>query len=236
MKLYLSSYRLGDNPDELAGLVSGRKSIGVIRNALDFSVDQDRLNEGQEREFSELRELGFFPQIIDLRDYFHAKNDLPAVISQLDAVWVVGGNSFILNSAFRQSGLDKIIIENLESETFVYAGYSAGVCVLTPTLEGIHLADEPAIIPAGYPDKIIIWEGLGLLPFCIAPHWRSDHPESELIEKSVEYFMDHKIPFIALRDGETYIADVREMPNESAMKEVFFRRSNNLPAVKDLAG
>ena len=216
MKLYLSSYLIGNNSDELASLVSGRKRVGVIRNALDFSDEQERLEEGRKREFSDLKELGFFPELIDLREYFDGKKNLRAAINQLDGLWVVGGNTFILNSAFRQSGLDRIIIELLENEQFVYAGYSAGICVLTPTLEGIHLADNPEIIPQCYP-KEVIWEGLGLLPFCIAPHWRSDHPESAMIEKSVEYFMEHKIPFIALRDGETYIADIREMPNKSAV-------------------
>ncbi|HEX8398792.1 MAG TPA: Type 1 glutamine amidotransferase-like domain-containing protein [Pyrinomonadaceae bacterium] len=214
MKLYLSSYRLGNNSDEFARLVSGRKRVGVIRNALDFSNEHDRLKEGFEQEFADLKELGFSPEAIDLRDYFHGKKNLSAVVNQLDALWVVGGNTFILNSAFRQSGLDTIITEQLESETFVYAGYSAGICVLTPTLEGIHLADNPDIIPEGYPDEVV-WEGLGLLPFCIAPHWRSDHPESAMIDESVEYFMEHKIPFITLRDGETYIADLRKMPNNS---------------------
>ena len=212
MKLYLSSYRLGNNSDEFADFVAGQKRVGVIRNALDFSDDPDRLQEGLEREFSDLKGLGFAPQAIDLRDYFFDKKDLRPVMDQLDGLWVVGGNSFILNSAFHQSGLDKILVEQLENETFVYAGYSAGICVLTPTLEGIHLADNPELIPQGYPDEVI-WKGLGLLPFCIAPHWRSDHPESAMIDDSVEYFMEHKIPFIALKDGETYITDLREMPN-----------------------
>jgi dipeptidase E len=214
MKLYLSSYRLGDNSDEFTRLVSGRKRVGVIRNALDFSDDRNRLKEGWEREFSDLNGLGFSPQAIDLREYFYGKKELRPIVNQLDGLWVVGGNSFILNSAFRQSGLDKIIVEQLANETFVYAGYSAGICVLTPTLEGIHLADNSEIIPQGYPNEVI-WEGLGLLPFCIAPHWRSNHPESAMIDESVEYFMEHKIPFIALRDGETYVTDLREMPNNS---------------------
>ena len=214
MKLYLSSYRIGNNSDEFAKLVSGGKRVGVIRNALDFSDEHERLKEGREQEFSDLKELGFLPEAIDLREYFGGKKNLREVVKQLDALWVVGGNTFILNSAFRESGLDKIIIERLENETFVYAGYSAGICILTPTLEGIHLADNPETIPEGYPDDVV-WEGLGLLPFCIAPHWRSNHPESAIIDKSVEYFMEHKIPFIALRDGETYITDSREMPNQS---------------------
>ena len=186
----------------------------MIRNAVDFSDDQDRHKAGLEQEFAYLKGLGLLPEAIDLREYFHEGKDIGDVVNQLDALWVAGGNAFILNSAFRQSGLDKILIEQLANDAFVYAGYSAGICILTPTLEGIHLADEPNVIPPGYPDEVI-WKGIGLLPFCIAPHWRSDHPESAMIDESVEYFMEHKIPFIALRDGETYITDLRKMPNNS---------------------
>ena len=160
-----------------------------------------------------MERLGCSQDAVGLWEYFDGWVVLRAVINQLDALWVVGGNTFILNSAFRLSGLDKIIVEQLDNDAFVYAGYSAGICVLAPTLKGIHLADNPEIIPPDYP-KEVIWEGLELLPFCIAPHWRSDHPESAMIDESVEYFMEHKIPFIALRDGETYIADLRQTPNE----------------------
>ena len=169
MKLYLSSYRLGNNSDEFKRLVSGQKRIGVIRNALDFSDDRKRHEEGWAQEFSDLTSLGFSPQAVDLREYFDGKNDLRATVNQLDGLWVAGGNTFILNSAFRRSGLDKIVVEHLANETFVYAGYSAGICVLAPTLEGIHLADNPEVIPQGY-SKAVIWNGIGLLPFCIAPH------------------------------------------------------------------
>lgn len=213
MKLYLSSYRIGDHGSLLASLVGGHRRMAVIRNALDFSDDQERLRSGREREFQALRELGLSPSEVDLRDYFGASDRLTGIIDQFDGVWVVGGNVFILRRAMRLSGLDMILRKRIRDPRFVYAGYSAGACVLAPTLEGIHLADEPSRVPDGYSPEIP-WEGLQFLPFCIAPHYRSDHPESEMIERSVEYFLERQIPFIALRDGEVYIADLRELPNE----------------------
>ncbi len=207
MQLYLSSYRLGDKAADLARLVMGQKRIGVIRNALDFSDDQERLREGREREFNDLRNLGLFPEELDLRDYFYAQSELRRVVEEVDALWVVGGNTFVLRRAMQQSGFEAILLEKVQDERFVYAGYSAGICVLTPTLKGIHLVDDPDVIPDGYLEQII-WDGLGLVPFCFAPHYRSDHPESGLVEKSVEFFIDNKIPFIALHDGEVYIENL----------------------------
>ena len=65
MKLYLSSYQVGNHGHDLASLVTGGKRIAVIRNALDFSDDQQRLKDGREREFSALRELGLSPEEIE---------------------------------------------------------------------------------------------------------------------------------------------------------------------------
>ena len=42
-------------------------------------------------------------------------------------------------------------------------------------------------MPEGYNTETI-WEGLGFVEFSIAPHYRSEHPESEDIEKVVQYF------------------------------------------------
>lgn len=132
MKLYLSSYRLGDQAERLAQLVSKQKRVGVIRNALNYSDHEVRLEAGRAREFAELEALGLYPKDLDLKVYFGAHKNLRDTLSQLDALWVVGGNTFILRRAMRQSGLDVLLHEM--PETFVYAGYSAGACPATPTL------------------------------------------------------------------------------------------------------
>ncbi|MDP6453446.1 MAG: Type 1 glutamine amidotransferase-like domain-containing protein [SAR202 cluster bacterium] len=206
MKLYLSSFHLGDRAKEFADMVSGDRRVGVIRNSLDTSTDYERLRRGQEQEFEDLQAIGLNPESIDLREFFENQNDLRGVVDSFDALWVVGGNTFVLRRAMQQSGFDAILLDKVEDERFVYGGYSAGICVLTPNLDGIHLVDDPDVVPEGYSDETI-WEGLGIVPFSIAPHYRSDHPESEMIEKSVEYFIENKIPFIALRDGDVYTGD-----------------------------
>jgi len=204
MKLYLSSYRIGREGDALRKLVTGKKRIGVIRNALDFSSDTLRLAEGKKREFEDLRNLGLSPEEIDLRIYFDSNEKLLDKIGELNALWVTGGNSFVLLRAMRQSGFDKILHQVKHNSEFVYAGYSAGITVLAPTLNGIHLVDDPNIVPRGYPSECS-WDGLNLIPFCFAPHFKSNHPESPAIDKVVEFFIANKIPFIALHDGDVYI-------------------------------
>ena len=218
MKLYLSSYQIGSAADSLGLLFGEKKRIGVIRNALDYSTDIERLQRGKEFEFSQLESVGLIPEEIDLRNYFNNQVDLAARIEEIDGLWVVGGNTFILRKAMKQSGLDAILLNKVRDPDFVYAGYSAGVCVVTPTLKGIHLADEPELVPQSY-DSETIWDGLGLVPFCIAPHYRSDHPESQMIELCVEYFIEHKLPFVALRDGDVFITKIESLPEAYAKQQ-----------------
>lgn len=203
MKLYLSSYRLGDNPERLAELLSANKKAAVIVNAVDDATDEVRI-EKIEREINELATLGIEGEELDLRKYFDKKAELKEKLLEYGMVWVRGGNTFILRRAYRSSGFDALIKEKVEDKDFVYGGYSAGVCILAPSLKGLDIVDDPNIIPKGY-QQDIIWEGLGLLDYAIAPHYRSEHPESADVEKEVQYCIDNKILFKILRDGEVLI-------------------------------
>lgn len=92
----------------------------------------------------------------------------------------------------------------LKKDVLAYGGYSAGIDVMQPHLHGIELVDNPNEVPEGY-DKEIIWDCLGIIPYCVAPHYKSDHPESADIDKTVAYYIDNHIPFIALRDGQAIV-------------------------------
>ena len=204
MKLYLSSYRLGNEADKLVSMVQENRRTAVIFNALDFSCDLERKQSTINRELNDLAELGLGPEKFDLRPYFGNPESLKEQIARFGLIWVIGGNTFVLRRAMNQSGFDQFLIENRDNDSFVYAGYSAGACVLAPTLRGIDLVDNPEIVPEGYQGDVI-WEGVSLINYCIAPHYKSDHYESELIDKTVEYFLENKILFKALHDGEVII-------------------------------
>jgi dipeptidase E len=203
MKLFLSSYRLGNYPEKLAKLFSDNKKIAIIGNAMDFvekSVRKEKIKESA----MELEKLGLFPEEIDLRNYFGKQNELIGNLNNFGAVYVRGGNSFILRRAMSESGFDKIIKEKNKDLNFVYAGYSAGICVLSPTLHGIEFVDDPNIVPKGYKAEII-WDGLNIIKDILVPHYKSDHPESGMVDKTVEYYVKNNIKFKTLRDGEVVI-------------------------------
>ncbi len=203
MKLYLSSFRLGNDPEQLVELLSSNKKTAVIANAVDEATEQVR-KLAVERELNDLHSLGLNAKEFDLRDYFGQKEELKKQLNQYGLIWIRGGNTFVLRRAMYESGFDEVLKGKMTDKDFVYAGYSAAICVLAPTLKGLEFVDDPHIVPFGYQPEII-WDGLGLLTYSIAPHYRSDHPESPAVEKLVQYFTQHKIPFKPLHDGEVII-------------------------------
>jgi dipeptidase E len=182
-----------------------KKRTAVIDNAKDF-LSSDERAESSAQEMERLTTLGLELCEVDLREFFGRSNELREELSKFDLLWVRGGNCFVLRRAFKQSGADEIVAEIIKNESIVYAGYSAGIDMLVPSLHGAELVDDPNIVPNGY-DAEIVWDCLGVLPFSIAPHYKSEHPESADIDKSIEYMVDSHIPFIALRDGEAIVVD-----------------------------
>lgn len=206
MKLYLSSYRLGNYADKLKELIGKENArVAVSVNALDFSTHTDRKQAVLDRELEDIRSLGFDPVHLDLCNYF--KNDgLDDAIKEYDAVWFSGGNTFILAKAFKQSGFDELFQTRIKNGDLVYAGYSAAFCVLNTDLHGVELVDDRNAEAEGY-ESGEIWEGLGVIDFYPIVHFRSDHPESDDVEKEYNYVVENNIPYKTFRDGDVYVVD-----------------------------
>jgi dipeptidase E len=206
MKLYLSSYRLGDHTEKLKELVGQQNAkVAVSVNACDNSDEEGRNGVMLKRELEDMRSLGFEAEELDLRDYF-GENDLLEKLKDYDLVWFSGGNTFLLIKAFRQSGFDIAIEQLVKTDELVYAGYSAAFCVLSKSLHGVDLVDDPNAKADGYNDETV-WEGIGLIDFYPIVHFRSNHHESELVEKEYEYVKAESIPFKTFSDGEVFLID-----------------------------
>lgn len=210
MRLYLSSYRIGDHGRRLRELVQAQLRACVIMNGMDGSGASQR-GELFERTAGDLSELGFDVTELDLRDYFGSSAEVGRGLEEFDLIWANGGNAFTLNMAMRQSGFAAELKSLLLADELVYGGYSAGAVVAGNTLRGIELVDsaDPAeAVPPGYRSEIS-WEGLRLVDYAVVPHYRSDHWESEKIERVVGFYMEEEIPHRALRDGEVILVDDR---------------------------
>ena len=207
MKFYLSSYKVGNETDKLKALIpADNKKTAYISNALDFSNDAERRKQSEQSDIEQLKLFGLDVALFDLRDYFGEKTELEKKIAEFGVIWVRGGNCFVLRQAIKLSGLDNILKDLLKKEDILYGGYSAGVCVLAPTLKGMELVDDPNVKPYDT-QKETIWDGVGILDYTIVPHYKSDHPESRKVDEIVEYMEKNKIPFKPLKDGEVIIIE-----------------------------
>jgi dipeptidase E len=207
MKYYLSSFRIGNQIDKLKSLLPTNLRTAYIANALDFMRDSDQRSETEVFDIEQLQAVGLQVERFDLQNYFTPPKKLARDLDQYGVIWVRGGNVFVLRQAMRLSGLDTYLIDPVrKSEERLYGGYSAGICVLAPSLHGLELVDDETQFPYQQMSSVI-WEGLGLLDYALAPHYRSDHPESAAIENVVGYYRQHSLPYKTLQDGDVIVIE-----------------------------
>jgi len=204
--MYLSSFRVGDRPERLVELLDAPGPAAVIANAIDGAPDDVR-REGVDHELGALAELGLDAEELDLRDYFGGRERLAAELLRYRLVWLRGGNTFMLRHALAASGADELLTDLLARDALVYAGYSAGCCVLAPSLSGLELVDEPEAVTETY-GVPPIWDGLGLLDYAFVPHVDSPgHPETEACGRLADHYRGQGTPQRTLCDGQALVID-----------------------------
>lgn len=194
MRLYLSSFRVGDYPHRLLELAGPGRRLALVANALD-KTPSDIRRAGVEREAADLGALGFDVTEADLRQPAGVR-----IARAADVVWVRGGNVFVLRRALADSGADAALVELIKRDAVVYAGYSAGACVLAPDLDGLDLVDDISAVADP------IRSGLAILDRPVVPHVESPgHPETHDCDLLSAEFTRNGRPHWALRDGEVLL-------------------------------
>ena len=206
MRLYLSSFRMGDRFDDLISAIGAGSNAVVVANAVDFIPVEARLAYARTGfdAVNHFRTHGLEADELDLRQIFGRPADLEAALVGVRLVWANGGNAFLLRRAMRQSGLDEVLKRSVARGDLVYGGWSAGAVVAGPSLRGIELMDDPDVVAAGY-SAAPVWEGLALVDFSIVPHFQSDHVEAEAAARAHAYMTANGIPHRTLRDGEVIV-------------------------------
>jgi dipeptidase E len=198
---------MGDHPEHLVSLVGadGRRSV-VIANAMD-DAPPDLRRASVELESAALADLGLDAAELDLRDYFGQQQRLRQDLSGVTMAWLRGGNTFMLRYALYRSGADTVFRELLAANALVYAGYSAGACVLSPSLRGLELVDDADAVTRAYGSPPL-WDGLALLHEAFVPHYRSPgHPETAAIERVVTRYRAEGTAYRALHDGQAVLVN-----------------------------
>jgi dipeptidase E len=198
---------MGDHPEHLIALVGedSRRKV-VIANAMD-DAPPDVRRAGVELELAALADLSFDAVELDLRDYFAQQQRLRHELAGVSMAWLRGGNVFMLRSALYRSGGDVVFDELLAADALVYAGYSAGPCVLSPSLRGLELVDDVDAVTRTYGSRPV-WDGLALLNEAFVPHYRSPgHSETAAIELVVARYRAEGIAYRSLHDGQVLLVN-----------------------------
>ena len=122
--------------------------------------------------------------------------------SDIDLFYVCGGNTFHILHRLRATGLDKVIIPQVESGRTVYLGVSAGSVIAGPSIEIAGWGSEGDKNEIGLKDL----SGFGFTDTAIFPHFRD-----ELEDEVSEFRRQVYYPVREIADGEAvYIEDGEE--------------------------
>ncbi|NYE17414.1 Type 1 glutamine amidotransferase-like domain-containing protein [Actinomadura citrea] len=185
----------------------GGARVAVIANAVDALPGAER-RVAVEGEIQALAALGLRPVEIDLRTFFDQDpSRVAAVLRGFPMLWVRGGNVFVLRHALAKSGADHAVTELLQEDAVVYAGYSAGACVLAPDLHGLEQCDDPQAVHTAY-GASARFDGLAILDYVVVPHIDSPgHPETEVLGAVADHYRSQGVAHRTLRDGQAIVID-----------------------------
>lgn len=149
MKMLLLSWGIGALP----GFLPAGSRIGYINEAVRLEGDAEWISEESRR----LKNLGYQVSHLNL-------DNLAAELDGVDAVYVSGGNTFVLLEGLRRTGADAVLIERVRAG-LPYIGLSAGAVICGASIEPIRLMDDASQAPS-----LTSTEALAFLPEVIVPH------------------------------------------------------------------
>jgi dipeptidase E len=201
MNIFLYSLSVDEKQIKvLKGLLGNSKNnitVGLIENAADV------VTEGPEGWLEEIRKTiigyGFQLHLIDLREFVNDEISLREKMNSVDIIWVGGGNMYYLRYLLQKTRADKIIKELIESGK-VYCGWSAGGCVVGPTLLDGENMDDISKAPE------LIYDGIYLVDFVMIPHIDNEYYSIQAKEWSKK-LEARKIKTVELMDNQAIIVE-----------------------------
>ncbi len=150
----------------------------------------------------------------------HEFDDTTEVVQNARAIFIGGGNTFLLVESLHQKGLIPVIAEAVENG-LLYFGTSAG-----SNITGINMKttnDMPIIYPQSF-------KTLGLIPFNINPHYldpdiRSKHKGETRETRIKEFHVFNSTPVVGLREGSWLEVKGQEIILKGDLTARLFRKN-----------
>lgn len=177
------------------------EKIVVISNAKDYKMADERTESMGELE-SFFESFDIETQELDLRHFFGRETDWGTELAKISAVWVAGGNTFVLRRALEFSGLFGPLQKAVQAGKILYLGESAGACIAGPDLSGVQYGDDPMIIPTGYIDSELLEDGFGFIGKHIVPHYLSAF---EGAAEMIDEYESTDVPYETLTDSQVLL-------------------------------
>ncbi len=149
----------------------------------------------------------------------HSANDPVQAITDTEAIFVGGGNSFrLLKTLYDLNLLDPIRQRVVQGVPYI--GSSAGSNIAGPTIKTTN--DMPIVQPPSF-------DALGFVSFQINPHYLDPDPDSKHMgetreKRLVEFLEENDTPIVALREGAMLrVEDGRTILKGSSGARIFRR-------------
>lgn len=190
MKLLLTSM----GHDLIGDMFSGR--VAYVPDAVRTIAD----NPFADYERGMLRDDGL--EIVELPLATTPPKETDRILSEVDAVYVAGGETFDLLWVLRSTGNDQVLLKHVRAG-LPYIGCSAGSVVAGPNIEPVSLLDSPSVAP-----ELHDYTGLGLTEHVIIPHASGSAPPFpiDVFADTVRRYGEDW-PLVLLRDGQALLID-----------------------------
>ena len=161
-------------------------------------------------------------------DSIHTADDPRQAVTEAEAVFVGGGNSFRLAKTLHELGLIQTLRERALAG-MLYMGASAGTNMACPTMRTSN--DMPIVEPPTL-------DVLGLIPFQINPHFidanpNSTHQGETREQRLMEYLEENETPVLGLREGTWLAVDDEMVTLHGKPGGILFRRGLDPTTVPD---